>query len=107
GGRQSAIGQCPGCIDGCPRMIELRFQPVVSLPVVLAVTGVLLGLLFVRPRHVRLLRRQWAILIGLRLVVVLLMLFALLRPSFVYTKVEPVRASLVMLVDGSRSMQVA
>ena len=35
------------------------------------------------------------------------MLFALLRPSFVYTKVEPVQASLVVLVDGSRSMQVA
>ncbi len=88
-------------------MIELRFQPVVSLPVVLAVTGVLLGLLFIRPRHVQLLRRQWAALIGLRLAVVLLMLFALLRPSLVYTKVEPVKGSLVMLVDGSRSMQVA
>ena len=51
--------------------------------------------------------RQWAALIGLRLVVVLLTLFALLRPTFVYTKVEPVQASLVLLVDGSRSMQVA
>ncbi len=88
-------------------MIELRFQPVVSVPVVVAVTAVLLGLLLVRPRHLQLLKRQWAALIGLRLVVVLLMLFALLRPSFVYTKVEPVQASLVLLVDGSRSMQVA
>src|SRR6187399_1185231 len=88
-------------------MIELRFQPVVSLPVVLAVAGVLIGLLFVRPRHVRLFKRQWAALIGLRLAVVLLMLFALLRPSLVYTKVEPVAASLVMLIDSSRSMQVA
>jgi hypothetical protein len=88
-------------------MIELRFQPVVSLPVVLAVTGILLGLLFVGPRHVSLLKRQWAALVGLRLMVVLLMLFALMRPSLVYTKVEPVRASLVLLVDGSRSMQVA
>src|SRR4051812_7000284 len=88
-------------------MTELRFQPVVSLPVVLAVTGILLGLLFVRPRHVQLVRKQWAALIGLRLAVVLLMLFALLRPSFVYTKIEPVQASLVMLIDGSRSMEVA
>ena len=61
----------------------------------LAVAACLLGLLLVRPRHVRLLQRQWAALIGLRLVVVLLMLFALLRPSLVYTKVEPVKASLV------------
>src|SRR3954471_23055056 len=88
-------------------MTELRFQPVVSLPVVLAVTGILLGLLFVRPRHVQLVRKQWAALIGLRLAVVLLMLFALLRPSLVYRKVEPVAASLVLLVDSSRSMQVA
>lgn len=86
---------------------EVRFQPVVSWPVVLAATAILLGLLLVRPRHVRLLARQWATLIGLRLVVVLLLFFALLRPSFVYTKVEPVQASLVLLVDGSRSMQVA
>ena len=88
-------------------MMEIRLQPVVNLPVVVAVTAVLLGLLWVRPRHVQLARRQWAALIGLRLVVVLLMLFALLRPSFVYMKAEPVAASLVMLVDGSRSMQVA
>src|SRR3954468_6396338 len=86
---------------------EIRFQPVVSMTVVVLVTAVLMGLLFIRPRHVQLLKRQWAALIGLRLLVVLLMLFALLRPSFVYTKVEPVAASLVMLVDSSRSMQVA
>ncbi len=88
-------------------MMEIRLQPVVSLPLVVAVTAVLVGLLWVRPRHVRLARRQWAALVGLRLVVVLLMLFALLRPSFVYLRVEPVAASLVVLVDGSRSMQVA
>src|SRR4051794_4356519 len=86
---------------------EIRLQPVVSTTVVVIVTALLMGLLFVRPRHVRLLKRQWAALIGLRLAVVLLMLFALLRPSLVYTKVEPVAASLVLLVDSSRSMQVA
>src|SRR3954470_5583800 len=86
---------------------ELRLQPVVNLPVVLIVTAILLGLLFVRPRTVRLSKRQWATLIGLRLTVVLLMFFALLRPSFVYTKTEPVPGSLILLVDDSRSMQVA
>ncbi|HVT29424.1 MAG TPA: glutamine amidotransferase [Lacipirellulaceae bacterium] len=86
---------------------EIRLQPVVSIPVVVIVTVVLLGLLFVRPRHVQLSGYQWSALIGLRLVVVLLMLFAMLRPSFVYTKTEPVAASLVMLIDDSRSMQVA
>src|SRR3990170_2908179 len=87
--------------------VELRLAPVVNLPVVLIIAAVLVALLWVRPRHVQLALGQWAALIGLRLLVVLLMLFALLRPTFVYTKVEPVQASLVLLMDGSRSMQVA
>jgi len=86
---------------------ELRLQPVADWTVVIFIAAVLIGLLFIRPRHVRLMKRQWATLIGMRLIVVLLMLFALLRPSLVYTKVEPVKASLVVLLDGSRSMQVA
>src|SRR3954454_10883582 len=86
---------------------EIRFQPVVSMTVVVVVTAVLLGLLAIRPRHVQFLKRQWAALVGLRLAVVLLMLFAMLRPSLVYTKVEPIAASLIMLVDSSRSMEVA
>ncbi|HEX4413339.1 MAG TPA: glutamine amidotransferase [Lacipirellulaceae bacterium] len=86
---------------------EIRLQPVVDWTTVLIATTVLLGLLFVRPRHVKLIKRQWAALVGLRLAVILLMFFALLRPSFVYTKTEPVPGSLLLLVDGSRSMQVA
>lgn len=86
---------------------ELRLQPVVDYSTVLIVTVVLLGLLFVRPRHVKLMKRQWAALVGLRVAVILLLFFALLRPSFVYTKTEPVPGSLLLLVDGSRSMQVA
>src|SRR3954466_2960136 len=86
---------------------EIRVQPVVSLPLVIAVTAILLALLLVRPRHVLLSRSQWGSLIGLRLVAVLLMLFAMLRPALVYSKVEPVAASLIMLIDNSRSMQVA
>jgi hypothetical protein len=87
--------------------LEVRLAPVVNLPLVIAIAAVLVGLLWVRPRHVQLALGQWAALMGLRLVVVLLMLCAMLRPTLVYTKVEPVEASLVMLVDGSRSMQVA
>ena len=86
---------------------EIRLDPVAGLPMVVVVTAVLLGLLLIRPRHVHLSYWQWGALIGLRLVVVLLMLFAMLRPSFVYTKSDPVAASLVVLLDSSRSMQVA
>jgi hypothetical protein len=86
---------------------QLRLQPVASWPVVITIAAVLVGLLWLRPRHVRLAAYQWAALAGLRLVVVLLTLVAMLRPMLVYTKVEPQRASLVLLIDGSRSMQVA
>jgi hypothetical protein len=88
-------------------MTELRLQPVASWPVVVAVAVVLLGLLWVRPRHVQLAARQWAALVALRLLAVLLVLVAMLRPTLVYTKQEPLKASLMMLVDSSRSMQVA
>jgi uncharacterized membrane protein len=87
--------------------LQIRLQPVAGWPLVIAVAVVLIGLLLVRPRHVRLAARQWAALVALRFAVVLLTLFAMLRPTLVYTKVEPQQASLVLLVDGSRSMQVA
>jgi uncharacterized membrane protein len=87
--------------------LRLQIQPVASLPLVIAIAALLLGLLLVRPRHVRLAARQWAALIGLRLVVVMLTLLAMLRPALVYTREEPQQASLVLLVDNSRSMQVA
>jgi hypothetical protein len=87
--------------------LELRLQPVASWPVVIAIAVVLIGLLWIRPRHILLAGYQWALLAGLRLLVVVLTLIAMLRPVLVYTKVEPQQASLVLLVDGSRSMQVA
>ena len=40
--------------------LQLRLQPVAGWPVVIAVAVVLVGLLFVRPRHVRLAVYQWA-----------------------------------------------
>jgi uncharacterized membrane protein len=88
-------------------MTELRLQPVASWPVVILFAAVLIGLLWVRPRHVRLAVRQWTALVGLRLAVVVLTLLAMLRPTIVYTKVEPVKGSVILLIDGSRSMQVA
>jgi uncharacterized membrane protein len=87
--------------------LRLQIQPVGSLPVVIAIVLLLLGLLLVRPRHIRLAARQWAALVGLRLIVVMLTLLAMLRPALVYTREEPQQASLVLLVDNSRSMQVA
>ena len=86
---------------------QLRLQPVASWPVVIAVAVVLVGLLWVRPRHVRLgvlpVGGAGRPATGRRAADAV----AMLRPTLVYTKVEPQQASLVLLVDGSRSMQVA
>lgn len=84
----------------------LTFNPVVSYWLVAVCAIILLGLLLVRPRHVRLSAVQIATLVLLRLAAVLLTLLALLRPTFVYTELQPQTASLIVLIDASRSMQV-
>jgi uncharacterized membrane protein len=88
-------------------MNELRLHPVMDpLAIAIVVLG-LVALLSLRPRFGSLTRGRWAALVALRLAVVLLTLLAMLRPELVYTKRTPQRASLVVLVDDSRSMQVA
>jgi uncharacterized membrane protein len=87
-------------------MTTWTIHPVVNGPFVAAVVVVLVALLWIGPRHVHLSRTRRAVLIMLRLLVVLLALFAMLRPTIVYTESKPQQASLVLLVDESRSMQV-
>jgi uncharacterized membrane protein len=88
-------------------MNELRLHPVMDPLAIAIVVLALIALLSLRPRFGDLTRGRWAALAGLRLAVVLLTLIAMLRPELVYTKVTLQRASLVLLVDESRSMQVA
>ena len=88
-------------------MNEFRLHPVMDPLAIAIAVLVLVALLSLRPRFGNLTRGRWAALAGLRLAVVLLTLFAMLRPERVYTNVTPQRASLVLLVDDSRSMQVA
>jgi hypothetical protein len=73
-----------------------------GLAVLLIVLLTLLGL----PRH-RLTPRRRMALLGFRLAVIAMALFALLRPTLVYTTSKPRSATLVVLVDDSRSMAVA
>ena len=88
-------------------MSELRFHPVLSPIWVTGIVVALVAILWLQPRFGQLTRARRAALILLRLAVVLLTLFAMLRPELVYTKVTPQRASLALLIDTSRSMQVA
>jgi hypothetical protein len=88
-------------------MNELRLHPVMDPMAIAIVVLGLLALLSLKPRYGSLTRGRWAALVGLRMAVILLVLVAMLRPELVYTKITPQRASLVLLVDDSRSMQVA
>ena len=72
----------------------------VALALILLLT--LLGL----PRHRLSPRRRWTLTL-MRLGVIALALFAMLRPALVYTKTKPQSATLVVLADRSRSMMIA
>jgi hypothetical protein len=74
----------------------------VGLALLLIVLLTLLGL----PRH-RLTRRQRLGLLALRLGVIALAIVAMFRPTLVYTTSKPRSATLVVLVDRSRSMTIA
>src|SRR5690349_10279712 len=88
-------------------MPELSFSPVGG-PFTVAVCALtLLVLLVLGPLGSRTTPRRRGILIGLRLAVFLLVILAMLRPTLVYTDTKQQQATLVVLVDRSRSMLVA
>ncbi len=89
-------------------MSHWYFNPVggYALVAVAATALVLLLTLLGLPRH-RLTPRRRNVLIALRLVVIALAMFAMLRPALVQTTTKRRSATLVVLIDRSRSMQIA
>ncbi len=77
-----------------------------SYPAVLLLAAGLLVLLLVRPAQRPLARRQWWVLRGLRFAVILLVLLAMLRPTLVTSTKKAQSATLLLLLDQSRSMQL-
>ena len=73
----------------------------------LVLAAVLLALLAIRPAFQSANRQRRLILHGLRAAVVLLVVLALLRPTVVHTKTEPIAATVAFLLDTSRSMRVS
>lgn len=69
--------------------------------------ALLLTPLFVQAVRGRITRGQAVSLAALRVVAVLAVLFAMLRPTLVYTDLKKLGATLVLMVDVSRSMQFA
>jgi len=88
-------------------MVRLSFYPIGDSYLLVAVVAlVLLGLLAVGPRGGGMTRGRRRVLAGLRLVVVVLVVLAMLRPTLVRTETRKQAATLVVLVDTSRSMSV-
>ena len=89
-------------------MTRWYFEPILDsywLAIILA--GVMSVLLLVGPRFQALSQRRRLWLVALRIVLILLVLAAMLRPAFVSTRMEPQSASLLIAYDQSRSLQVA
>ncbi|HEY1064946.1 MAG TPA: hypothetical protein VGE52_02505, partial [Pirellulales bacterium] len=73
----------------------------------LAAAVVALGSVWlIRELRNRLSRGQLVTLLFLRVLSILVLLFAMLRPALVYTDVKKLPATLVVLADSSRSMQI-
>lgn len=86
-------------------MSQLGFEPVFDSYAAVAVIGLLsLALLAVQPQFGGLTRQRQAILTGLRLVAILFVVLALLRPTWITTIRTPRQSVFLVLLDASRSM---
>ncbi len=82
-------------------MQNLSIHPIVNPWLVMLAVVVLIGMVFIQPRHVRLKPTQTTTLVVLRLLVVLMTLLVMLRPTWIYSELRPQKSSLVVLVDDS------
>ena len=88
-------------------MFHLSLYPVFDSYLLVAVVAVVLAALMgFGPSRERTSRRQRLALLVLRVAVIALVLLAMLRPTLVYTRTSKQPATLVLLIDGTRSMTV-
>ena len=87
--------------------MHLFFYPIAeSYLLVGAIALALFVLLWLGPGRTRSTPRRRAALAGLRAAVIALIVLTMLRPTFVYTEAKKEKATLVVMVDQSRSMSV-
>jgi hypothetical protein len=89
-------------------MIDWSLHPVGGENYLMEIAAalVLVALLALGPARAKTSRgRRWA-LVGLRALVIVLVVSAMLRPTVVYTRIKKQSATLVVLADQSRSMSV-
>jgi hypothetical protein len=89
-------------------MSEWYVDPVFdSTTLVVALGAALLAaLMFLSPELKRMRRGRRNTLLGLRMAIFLLVVLAMFRPVHVYMEAKPLPATVIVLVDRSRSMQV-
>jgi hypothetical protein len=87
-------------------IVRFSIAPIIGWWLVVPLVVVLLILLFLGPARDRTSRGRRTVLAILRLLVILLVIFAMLRPTLVWTKITKQAATLLVLVDHSRSMLV-
>lgn len=87
-------------------MTDWSLSPIFDSYGLVALAILALGmLLWIRPNFGQAIRRRKVALVGLRLLVVLLVLLAALRPTCVRTTTKTERSTLLILADRSRSMR--
>ena len=88
-------------------MTRWYLQPILDSYWIVAVLALGLALTLLSPVFGRLTRGQRAILLGLRASAMMLVILAMLRPTYVSTQSRPRASTLVVMLDGSRSMDIA
>ena len=87
--------------------VRLTFYPIGDSYWIVAVAAlVLFGLLALGPARGKVSRGRRAVLAGLRLLAIVALILAMLRPTLLYTRTTKQPATLVILADRSRSMSV-
>jgi uncharacterized membrane protein len=87
--------------------VQIFFYPVGGYGLVAALAALLFGLLIAVPLSSKATGQRRKTLLALRVGTLILLVLALLRPTIVYTTTKRQASTLVVLVDRSRSMQVA
>jgi len=87
--------------------MRLSLTPAGGFVLVVVVAIALVALLALGPGRSRTSDRRRHVLVGLRIITIALVILAMLQPTLVWTTVTQRPATLVLLADSSRSMQVA
>ena len=89
-------------------MLRWYFAPILdSYAIIIVLAMSMIVLLCLGPRYGKLSKRQKAVLLSLRIVLIAIVVVAMLRPNLIRTKTEQQSGTLLIAYDQSRSLEVA